>query len=102
MKATFTVHDEQYEVALEKKERGEKDKFQPYLAKVTGPSGGVEGACLFTDEALAKAEELATSPGGASAEDLLARACGRSLHSELVIRDLKPDFSFVVDHRWLE
>ena len=101
MNASFSVHDKQYEVSLEKKERGEGDKFNPYRAKVRGPSGEVEGTCLLTDYALEKAAELAGS-GGASADELLAQACARALHSELVIRDLKPDFSFVVDHRWLE
>lgn len=101
MKSQFTVHNQQYEVALEKKERGEEDKFNPYGVTVTGqPGGAVEGTCQLTDRAIELAEEKAAAEG-VSAGDLLARACGRSLASELVIRKLKPGFSFVVDYRWL-
>ncbi|TDI48326.1 MAG: hypothetical protein E2P02_00955 [Acidobacteria bacterium] len=102
MKSKFTVQDTQYEVVLEKKERGEGDKFNPYGATVSGqPSGNVSGTCRITDDALRLAEERTRSEGASSGE-LLARACGKSLASELVIRKLEPDFSFVVDHRWLD
>lgn len=101
MKSTFTVQNKQYEITLEKKERAEGDKFHPYVARVSGQSDGVvEGTCQITDDALKEADELASS-GGASALDLLAKACGKSLASELVIRKLEPEFSFVIDHRWL-
>ena len=101
MKSTFSVKDTSYEITLEKKERGEGDKFNPYTARVSGQPGGVvEGTCQITDDALKAADELASS-GGTSAGDLLAMACGKSLASELVIRKLQPEFSFVVDHRWL-
>jgi len=101
MKSTFAVKDQQYEITLEKRERGEGDKFHPFGATVGGqPGGGVQGTCQITDSALTTAESLAEK-GGASAEELLARACGKSLASELVIRKIEPDFSFVVDHRWV-
>ena len=102
MQSKFAVQDTQYEVVLEKKERGEGDKFNPYGATVSGqPSGNVSGTCRITDDALRLAEER-TSSEGASSGEFLARACGKSLASELVIRKLEPDFSFVVDHRWLD
>ena len=101
MKSKFTVKSHEYEVALEKKARGEEDKFNPYRATVTGQSDGpVQGICQITDAALEAADKNATS-GGANAGDRLAEACGKSLASELVIRQLKPDFSFVVDYRWV-
>ena len=101
MRSKFTVKNQQYEVVLEKKERGEDDKFNPYGATVSGqPGGAVAGTCQVTDAALEAADESAAD-GGASPDDLLAQACGRSIASELVIRKLKADFSFVVDYRWL-
>lgn len=97
MKSKFTVKDREYEVAIEKKDRGEEDKFNPYGATVSGqPGGNVQGTCQVTDAAL----EAAQAKGG-NAADHLAEACGKSIASELVIRPLKPDFSFVVDYRWL-
>jgi hypothetical protein len=101
MKSKFTVKNQEYELALEKKARGEDDKFNPYSAKVSGqPDGTVAGTCQITDAALEAADKKA-SASGADAGDLLAEACGKSIASELVIRTLKPDFSFVVDYRWL-
>ncbi len=100
MQSKFTVKSHEYEVALEKSERGEEDKFNPYRATVTGQADGpVQGTCQITDAALEAADKSATS-GGATTGDLLADACGKSLAAELVIRKLKPDFSFVVDYRW--
>ena len=101
MNSKFTVKNNEYEVALEKSERGEDDKFNPYRATVSGQSNApVQGTCQITDAALETADKNAVS-GGATAGDLLAEACGKSIASELVIRKLKPDFSFVVDYRWL-
>ena len=101
MKSKFIVKNQEYEVALEKNERGEKDKFNPYSAEVSGqPDGPVQGICQITDAALEAADEKAVA-GGASAGDLVAEACGKSIASELVIRKLEPGFSFVVDYRWL-
>ena len=101
MKSKFTVKSHKYEVVLEKSERGEEDKFNPYRATVSGqPDGPVQGTCQITDAALEAADKNATS-GEPTAGDRLAEACGKSIASELVIRKLKPDFSFVVDYRWL-
>jgi hypothetical protein len=95
MKTTVRVREQQFELALAKMERAEEDKFQPYEATVSGQRGGtVKGQFKLTDSALERAKE---EP---SEEEALARACGRSLAAEVVIRKLKPDFSFVVDHRW--
>ena len=101
MKSKFTVKNQKYEVTLEKKERGEEDKFNPYRAMVSGqPDGTVQGSCQITDAALEAADKKAAG-GGATSVDLIVEACGKSVASELVIRKLKPDFSFVVDYRWL-
>lgn len=100
MKATFTVKGRQYEVSIDKRERAEDDKHNPFSGSVSGQDGGaVQGSFQVTDGAIAAAEELAQS-GSASAESLLATACGKAVAAELVIRKLRPDFSFVVDHRW--
>lgn len=102
MKTTFKVRDKQYELSLERREKGEEDKFNPFTVTVSGQAGGpVTGTMQLTDEVLKKAEEE-TDSSSESAEALLARACARSLAAELVIRKLKPDFSFIVDHRWLQ
>jgi hypothetical protein len=103
MRSKFKVRDKEYEVVLEKRERAEADKFEPYGATVTvsGQAGGaVKGTLQFTPETIAAAEKQAAGKGE-SVGDLLARASGRSLAAEVLIRKLKPDFSFVVDHRWL-
>lgn len=101
MKTTFKVREKEYTVELSKKERTEEDKFNPYAAKVSGQVGGdVQGLIQVTDAAIEMAGEKAAS-GGGSEGDLLAKACGRSLASEILIRKLKPEFSFVVDYRWL-
>ncbi len=102
MRATFNVKDDRYEVTLEKRERGEEDKFNPFAGTVSGPTGGgVQGTFQITDEALKRADERASS-SGVTSDELLARACGKSAATELVIRQLKPEFSFVVDHRFVE
>lgn len=96
MKTTFRVRDKEYELTLSRREPGEEDKFHLFAAIVSGqPGGPVTGQLQLTDEAIKKAEEQ-DSP-----ERALARACARSLASEVLIRKLEPDFSFVVDHRWL-
>lgn len=102
MRTKFTVRDREYEVVLEKRERGEAEKFQPFTATVSGqPGGPVRGTMQFTPEAYEAARKKA-SEGGTSEDELVARASGRSLASEVLIRKLKPEFSFVVDHRWLD
>jgi hypothetical protein len=101
MKSKFRVRDREYEVVLEKRAKGEADKFEPYGATVSGqPGGSVAGTLQFTPETIAAAEKKAAGKGE-SLGDLLARASGRSLAAEVVIRKLKPEFSFVIDHRWL-
>ena len=102
MRSTFSFKDTDYEVKLEKKEKGEGDKHNPYAATVSGQAGGdVTGTFQLTDDLLKGADERAQG-GSGDAGTLLARACGRSIVSELVIRKLKPDFNFVVDYRWLD
>jgi hypothetical protein len=102
MRTKFTVRNQEYEVVLEKRERGEADKFQPFTATVSGQSGGpVRGTMQFTPEAYEAAKKTAAERGS-SEDELVARASGRSLASEVLIRKLKPEFSFVVDHRWLD
>ena len=103
MKTKFQVGGSEYEVALEKRERAESDKFQPFTAIVAGSTGGaVKGTMQFTEEALQAAQKRAEGAKGISVDALLADASARSLAAELVIRKLKPDFSFVVDPRWLD
>ena len=102
MKATFTVRNKSYELELGPTEKGEGEKFEPYRASVRGQNGGsVEGTLKLTPETLDHARGRAEREGG-SVEDLLARACARSLAAEVLIRRLKPDFSFIVDHRWVD
>ena len=101
MKASFKVRDQSYQVELVKKNRGEEDKFNPFEATVSGQKEGpVKGTLQLTDSALEAAGSKAQQSGG-SADEMLATACGRSLAAEVLIRELKPEFSFVVDHRWL-
>lgn len=101
MRTKFKVRDKEYEVSLEKRQPAEGDKFLPYSATVTGQNGGtVKGTIQLTPEALEAAQKKSTE-GGTSADDLLASATGRALAAEVLIRKLKPEFSFVVDHRWL-
>jgi hypothetical protein len=101
MRTTFTVRDKKYEVVLEKREPGEGEKNHPYTATVSGPDGSsVRGTLLFTPGALAEAPKIAAAKGS-SVDELLASAGARALVAEIVVRKLKPDFSFIVDHRWL-
>jgi hypothetical protein len=101
MKTTFQVRDRQYELSLDKRERAEGEKFNPFEITVSGQTdGAVTGTVQFTDDTLKDAEEQASSEG-TTADALLAQASARALSAELVIRKLKPGFSFIVDHRWL-
>ncbi|HSF16857.1 MAG TPA: hypothetical protein VLK65_15010 [Vicinamibacteria bacterium] len=102
MRTTFKVREKDYDLVLERRERGEGDTNQPFGATVTGqPGGPVSGTLQLTDSLLRTADETATLRDS-SAEELVTGACVRSLASELSFRKLKPDFSFVVDHRWLD
>jgi hypothetical protein len=101
MKSTFTVRNKQYDLSLEKRDPGEADKFHPYTATVSGGNGGpIRGTLQFTPAALEAARKKAAERGG-SADELLASAGARSLAGEVLIRKLKADFSFIVDHRWV-
>lgn len=101
MKTKFKVRDKEYEVVLERRAKGEGDKFEPFAATVSGSGvGPIQGTLQFTPEALEAAQKKATEDGK-TMEDLLVHASARSLAAEMVIRKLKPDFSFVVDYRWL-
>lgn len=97
MKTSFKVRGKAYEAVIEKRERGEGDKHHPYHVTVSGqPGGDVSGTLQLTDSALEAAQKK-----GSDSDQALASACGRSITAELVIRKLKPDFSFIVDHRWV-
>jgi hypothetical protein len=101
MRTNFKVRDKEYEVSLEKRERGEGDKFIPYSAAVSGQNEGtVKGTIQLTPQALEAAQKK-SAEGSTSVDDLVASASGRALAAEVLIRKLKPDFSFVVDYRWL-
>ena len=101
MRTTFTVRNRKYELVLEKREPGEGEKNHPYAASVSGQNGSpVRGTLQFTPGALGAAQKMAAAKG-VSIDDLLASAGGRALAAEVLVRKVKPDFSFVVDHRWL-
>lgn len=102
MRATFKVRDKEYQAELSRAGKSEEEKFEPFRVTVEGQAGGeVTGTLKLTPQALEVAGERASKEGGSS-EEWLAWGCARSLASEVLIRDLKPDFSFVVDHRWIE
>jgi hypothetical protein len=102
MQTKFKVRDNEYEVVLERRSKGEGDKFEPFTATVSGqPGGPVKGTLEFTPDALEAAQKKAAE-GGGSLDELLAHASARSIAAETVIRKLKADFSFVVDYRWVE
>jgi hypothetical protein len=101
MRTTFTVRNRKYELVLEKRQPGEGEKNHPFTASVSGQNGSpVRGTLQFTPGALDSGQKMAAAKG-VSIDDLLASAGGRALTAEVLIRKLKPDFSFVVDHRWL-
>lgn len=101
MRTTFTVRSRKYELVLEKREPGEGEKNHPYTASVSGQNGSpVRGTLQFTPGALDAAQKMAAAKG-LSIDDLMASAGARALAAEVVVRKVKPDFSFVVDHRWL-
>ncbi len=101
MRTTFTVRNRKYELVLEKREPGEGEKNHPYTATVSGQNGSpIRGTLQFTPGALDAAPKVASAKGS-SVDDLLASAGARSLAAEVLIRKLKPDFSFIVDHRFL-
>jgi hypothetical protein len=103
-RTSFTVRMKKYELALEKREAAEGEKYVPYTVTVrvdgSEKNGTVRGTLQFTPAAIEAAQKRSAQKGG-SPEDLLAAAAARSLSAEIIVRKLKPDFSFVVDHRWL-
>jgi hypothetical protein len=101
MRTTFTVRNRKYELVLEKRQPGEGEKNHPFTASVSGQNESpVRGTLQFTPGALDAGQKLGAAKG-VSVDDLLASAGGRALAAEVLIRKLKPDFSLVVDHRWL-
>jgi len=101
MKADFQVRDTQYQAEIRPGSKTEDEKFELYSAAVGSQDGGaVEGTLKITPQAIELAGERASKEGG-SAEEWLARGCARSLAAEVLIRNLKPEFSFIVDHRWV-
>lgn len=104
MKASFKVREEEYQAEIRPADTpaSEDEKFKLYSVAVGGPGeGAVEGTLKLTLRAIEVAGERAATEGG-SAEELLALGCARSLAAEVLIRKLKPEFSFVVDHRWIQ
>ncbi len=101
MKTTFEVGSDTYEADITHVGKPEGEKFEIYEATVHGSeSPPVKGTLKLTDTALALADEKAKDEVE-TAEDWIARGCARSLASEVLIRKLQPEFSFVVDHRWI-
>ena len=101
MRTSFEVRDKSYEADINPIEKPEGEKFEICQASVRIPDGTlIAGTLRLTDTAVALAEEMAGKRGG-SVEEWLSQGCIRSLSAELVIRPLKPDFTFVVDHRWI-
>lgn len=102
MKAAFQVRDKQYQAEISAGAKSEDEKFQLYSVSVGGQEGGaVQGTLKITPQAIELADTRASKEGG-SGEEWLARGCARSLAAEVLIRKLKPDFSFIVDHRWVQ
>jgi hypothetical protein len=104
MRTTFTVRNRKYDLVLEKREPGEGEKNHPYTATVSGENGGpVRGTLQFTPGAIEAAQKRATEKGekGDSVDSLLTSGGAKSLAAEVLIRKLKADFSFIVDHRWV-
>jgi hypothetical protein len=102
MTADFQVRDKRYHAEIRPGDKTEDEKFQLYSVAVGGQNAGaVEGTLKVTPQALELAGKRASQEGG-SAEDWLARGCAKSLAAEVLIRKLKPQFSFIVDHRWIQ
>ena len=101
MKTTFDVGSDTYEADIAHVGKPEGEKFDIYEATVQGPErSSVQGTLKLTETALALADEKAKDESE-TAEEWIARGCARSLASEILIRKLRPEFSFVVDHRWI-
>ncbi len=110
MKASFKVREEEYQADIRPADSPDSpdspdskdEKFKLYSVAVRGQGEqSVDGLLKLTSRAIEVADERA-SKEGRSAEEFLARGCARSLAAEVLIRKLKPEFSFVVDHRWIQ
>jgi hypothetical protein len=101
MRTSFEVRDRVYDIEIARGERPEGDKFEIYRAALRDADGAlVNGTLKLTETAILLAEEKAGEEGG-TPEEWLARGCARSLAAEILIRKPMPDFSFVIDHRWI-
>jgi hypothetical protein len=101
MRTSFEVRNKSYEADINPIQKPESEKFEICEASVRTPDGRlITGILKLTETAVALAEEKAGERGG-SVEEWLSHGCISSLAAELVIRPLKPDFTFVVDHRWI-
>ena len=100
-KTTFEVSGKSYNAEIQQVEKPEGEKFEICEVTVHGPDEGpVQGILKLTQDALVMADQRAVEEGG-TAPDWLARGCARALAAEVVIRNLKSNFAFVVDHRWV-
>lgn len=101
MKATFEIRSESYHVDIRRIDKPEGEQFELFEVTVHGQDGrATPGILKLTGEAVELGKQKAEAQGG-STEDWLARGCARALAAERAIRKLKPNFSFVVDHRWI-
>jgi hypothetical protein len=101
MRASFKVRDREYQADIRPTDKAEDEKFKLYSVAVESQeTAPVEGILKLTPGAIEVAGERASKEGG-SADEWLARGCARSLAAEVLIRKLRPEFSFVVDHRWI-
>ncbi len=95
------MRDRVYDIEIAPGERPEGDQFEIYRVALLDADGAqVNGTLKLTKTAILLAEQKAGEEGG-TPEEWLARGCGRALAAEIVIRKPKPDFSFVIDHRWI-
>ncbi len=100
-KTTFEVANKSYNDEIQQAEKPEGEKFEICEVTVRGPDDRtVQGILKLTQDALVMADQRAAEEGSA-AQDWLARGCARALAAEVVIRELKSDFTFVVDYRWV-
>jgi len=101
MRTSFEVRNRAYDIEIVPGEKSEGDKFEIYrVALRDGEGAQVNGTLKLTEAAIVLAEQKANEEGG-TPEDWLARGCGRSLAAEILIRQPQPDFSLVIDHRWI-
>lgn len=101
IKTGFDVREKTYDAVIHRGVQPEGEKFEIFQASVRDADGTeVSGTLKLTGTATLLAEQRAKEEGG-TPEEWVARGCCRSLAAEVLIRELKPDFSFVVDHRWI-